>query len=49
MLQSIFYRFKKKTGLNTALMLGNGVFLICERGCRDLGVSPTKMSSVYDF
>ena len=30
-------------------MVGKGFFLICEQGCRDLGLSPTKVSSVYDL
>ena len=49
MLRSIFYRFLKKPVLTWHLWLVNGVFLICEQGCRDLGVSPKKMSSVYDL
>ena len=40
-----FLSIFKKAGFNTALMVGKGVFLICEQGFRDLGVSRTTMSS----
>ena len=45
-----FIELKKKTVFeNTVLMVRKGAFSICERGCRDLGESQTKMSSLYDL
>ena len=44
-----FLTIFKKAGLTRRLWQENRVFLIGKRGCRDLGVSPTKMASVYDL
>ena len=49
MLRSIFNRFLKNPVLTRRLLQEKRVFLIGKRGCRDLGVSPTKMASVYDL
>ena len=49
MLRSIFNRFFNKPVLTRRLWQENRVFLIGKQGCRDLGVSPTKMASLYDL